>query len=174
MKRRSKSRTVTLIFALIIMIVLIIGFINLFNTMDARDEAEAIRQTKHIEKLEKEAASYKRYDLSDAEFIETVQVTTAEPAPVITPEEFEVLGVIDWNGWKYTYYSEYVLPGEGLKIPGRHSDGKFVRDENDFLCVASNEHPYGSKVETPFGTAIVYDMVGDDVTGIIDLYVSFN
>lgn len=168
--KRKKDKLVTLTFALIIAIALIIGFINLFSTMDARDDAEAVRQTKHIEQLEKEAATYKHYDLTDAEFVEE---TTTEPAPVMTPEEFEVAGVIEWNGWKYTYYSEYVLAGEGLHIPNRWSDGNFVRDGDGFLCVASNDLPYGSKVETPFGTAIVYDMVGDDVTGIIDIYVSF-
>ncbi len=92
---------------------------------------------------------------------------------VMSPEEFRYHGVIDWGGWRYTYYSEYVLPGEGLNIPGRWSDGNFVRDENGCLCVASNEHPYGSIVATPFGDAIVYDAIGDGVTGIIDIYVSF-
>lgn len=91
----------------------------------------------------------------------------------ITPEEFMQAGIIDWNGWRYTYYSEQVLPGGGLEIPGRWSDGQFVRDENGYLCVASNEVPYGSVMDTPFGQAIVYDSIGDGVTGICDIYVSW-
>lgn len=92
---------------------------------------------------------------------------------IMTPEEFQVAGIIDWNGWRYTYYSEQVLAGEGLNIPDRWSDGQFVRDGNGYLCVASNEHEYGSIVPTPFGDAIVYDTIGDGVTGIIDIYVSW-
>lgn len=92
---------------------------------------------------------------------------------VMTPEEFQIAGVIFWNNWKYTYYSEQVLPGGGLQIPGRWSDGLFVRDENGYLCVASNEHNFGDIVATPFGDAIVYDMIGDGVTGVIDIYVSW-
>lgn len=91
----------------------------------------------------------------------------------MSPEEFQVAGIIDWNGWRYTYYSEQVLPGEGLNIPGRWSDGTFVRDENGYLCVACNDLDQGTVVATPFGDAIVYDWVGDDVTGIIDIYVSW-
>lgn len=91
----------------------------------------------------------------------------------LTPEEFYEMGIIDWNGWRFTWYSENVLPGGGLNIPGRWSDGDFVRDGDGFLCVASNELPYGSEVETPFGWARVYDAIGDGVTGIIDIYVSF-
>lgn len=78
-----------------------------------------------------------------------------------------------YNGWKFTYYSEKVLPGEGLNIPGRHSDEYFVRDKDNNLCVASNDHEQGSYITTPFGLAKVYDMVGDDVTGVIDIYVSW-
>lgn len=91
----------------------------------------------------------------------------------MTPEEFEQAGVIFYNGWKFTYYSENVLPGGGLDIPGRWSDGSFVRDQDGYLCVASNEHEFGTIIDTPFGEAKVYDMIGDGVTGVIDIYVSF-
>ena len=91
----------------------------------------------------------------------------------ISPEEFMQLGVIDWRGWRYTWYSENVLPGEGLQIPGRWSDGYFVRDQWGYLCVACNEIPQGATVSTPFGSAVVYDTIGDGVTGVIDIYVSF-
>jgi len=108
------------------------------------------------------------------EEVEELRTDLASTSQVMTPEEFQVAGIIDWNGWRYTYYSEQVLAGEGLNIPDRWSDGQFVRDGNGYLCVASNEHEYGSIVPTPFGDAIVYDTIGDGVTGIIDIYVSFN
>lgn len=99
--------------------------------------------------------------------------TYLEGEPEMTPEEFQTAGVIDWNGWRFTYYSEQVLPGGGLDIPGRWSDGTFVRDGSGFLCVASNVNdlPFGTVVETPFGTGIVYDCGCDP--GIIDIYVSW-
>ena len=105
---------------------------------------------------------------------ETEGTGTGYMEAVITPEEFMQAGIIDWNGWRYTYYSEQVLPGGGLQIPGRWSDGQFVRDENGYLCVASNVNdlPFGTYVDTPFGTGIVYDCGCDP--GIIDIYVSFN
>ena len=115
----------------------------------------------------------------DVDILETVLAEETEGTrkrdmeAVMTVEDFQQAGVIDWNGWRYTYYSEQVLPGGGLDIPGRWSDGQFVRDENGYLCVASNEVPYGEMIETPFGTAIVYDSIGDGVVGIIDIYVSW-
>lgn len=95
-----------------------------------------------------------------------------------TVEDFIYNGIIEMNGWRFTWYSEQVLPGEGLQIPGRWSDGQFVRDENGFLCVACNDLEHGTHVSTPFGDAIVYDSVGYDfdgnyVTGVVDIYVSW-
>lgn len=95
--------------------------------------------------------------------------TTA--APKITPAEFRRAGVIYYNGYKFTYYSEKVLPGKGLRIPGRHSDGNFVRDEDNYICVASSDLPKGAVVNTPFGEGKVYDT--GCPSGVIDIYVSW-
>lgn len=91
----------------------------------------------------------------------------------MTPEEFREAGVIFWGMWKFTWYSENVLPGDGLQIPGRWSDGDFVRDSEGYMCVASNDLEQGTVVTTPFGEAKVYDWIGDGVTGVIDIYVSW-
>lgn len=88
-----------------------------------------------------------------------------------SPEDLKVLGEIYSGNWKFTWYSENVLPGEGLNIPGRYSDGNFVRDENGFLCVASEDLPFGSTLDTPWGEAKVYDCGCDH--GTIDIYVSW-
>lgn len=71
-------------------------------------------------------------------------------------EEFMVAGVINSGGYKYTYYSQSVLPGGGLNIPGRHVSGGFVRDGNGYIVLA-NDAPKGTIIETPFGTGMVYD-----------------
>lgn len=89
----------------------------------------------------------------------------------MTPSEFRRAGVIYYNGYKFTYYSEKVLPGKGLKIPGRHSDGNFVRDVNNYICVASSDLPKGAVVDTPFGEGKVYDT--GCPSGVIDIYCSF-
>lgn len=89
----------------------------------------------------------------------------------ITPQEFKQIGVIYYNGYKFTWYSEKVLPGKGLNIPGRHSDGNFVRDCDGYICVASSDFPKGTVVDTPFGKGKVYDT--GCMSGVIDVYVSW-
>ena len=63
------------------------------------------------------------------------------------------------------------MPGKGLKIPGRYSDGNFVRDENGYICLASSDLPKGTVVDTPFGKGKVYDT--GCPSGTIDVYVSW-
>ena len=66
----------------------------------------------------------------------------------------------DGSGYKFTWYSEKVLPGPGLKIPGRHvNDEGYVCDEDGNICLASTELPKGTVVKVPFGDGIgvVYD-----------------
>lgn len=78
-------------------------------------------------------------------------------------------GVIHWGGYKYTFYSQQVLPGGGLQIPGRHVNHLgYVADENGYIVVASDK-PKGTIVPTPFGMpGKVYDA---GVTGNhIDIY----
>lgn len=97
---------------------------------------------------------------------------TDEPQEVsYTPEEFQQMGVIYWNGWRWTYYSELILPGYGLDIPGRWSDGYFVRDGSGNIVVASVDLPKGTYVDTPFGPGKVYD--SGCPSGTLDLYVSW-
>lgn len=81
-------------------------------------------------------------------------------------------GVNYFNGHKETWYSQKVLPGGGLKIPGRHvaADGT-IRDENDYICVASSDYPKGTIVETSLGTGKVYDT--GCASGIIDIYTDW-
>ncbi len=79
-----------------------------------------------------------------------------------------------YNGHKETYYSERVLPGTTLNIPGRHvaEDGT-VRDGDGYICVAADPGfmPKGSTLITSLGPAKVYD--SGCAYGIIDLYVNW-
>lgn len=82
------------------------------------------------------------------------------------------VGVVYFNGHRETYYSQKVLPGYGLNIPGRHiaPDGT-IRDANGYLCLASSDHPKGTVVETSLGTGIVYD--SGCASGTIDIYTDW-
>lgn len=87
---------------------------------------------------------------------------------VLTPEK----GVVYYNGHRETYYSQKVLPGGGLNIPGRHvaSDGT-IRDADGYICVASSDLPWGTLVETSLGMGKVYD--SGPTSGTIDIYTDW-
>ena len=79
-----------------------------------------------------------------------------------------------FNGHKETYYSQRVLPGNSLAIPGRHvADDGTVRDGDGFICVAADPGymPKGSILITSLGPAKVYD--SGCAYGTIDIYVNW-
>lgn len=77
-----------------------------------------------------------------------------------------------YNGHTETYYSQKVLPGGGLAIPGRHiaSDGT-IRDADGYIVLASDDYPRGTVVETSLGAGKVYDTGSG--SGNIDLYTDW-
>ncbi|MBR2713045.1 MAG: hypothetical protein IKE73_04985 [Bacilli bacterium] len=83
-------------------------------------------------------------------------------------------GALYFDGHKETYYSENVLPGQGLNIPGRHvADDGTIRDGDGFISVAADLSylPRGTIVMTSLGPAKVYDT--GCAYGTIDIYVSW-
>ena len=81
-------------------------------------------------------------------------------------------GTMDRGGWHYTYYSQKVLPGWGLDIPGRHVGlADMVMDKHGYVCVASSSLSKGTVLETPFGMAKVYDT--GCPYGTIDVYTNW-
>lgn len=90
------------------------------------------------------------------------------PSGGLTPSK----GRIWFNGHTETYYSQKVLPGEGLNIPGRHiaSDGT-IRDKDGYIVLASDDYPKGTVVETSLGAGKVYD--SGSGKGNIDLYTDW-
>lgn len=78
-------------------------------------------------------------------------------------------GVVYYNGHRETWYSQKVLPGGGLKIPGRHVDSRgLVCDGDGYICVASSDLAKGTIVKTSLGTGKVYDC--GCASGTIDIY----
>ena len=90
------------------------------------------------------------------------------PSGGLTPSK----GRIWFNGHTETYYSQKVLPGAGLNIPGRHiaSDGT-IRDKDGYIVLASDDYPKGTVVETSLGVGKVYD--SGSGKGNIDLYTDW-
>lgn len=88
-------------------------------------------------------------------------------------KDFKRLGVIHWGGWRWTWYSQRVLPGGGLKIPGRHVDSNgYICDKNGYICLASNSLAKGTIVDTPFGKqGKVYDC--GCAADTLDVYTDF-
>lgn len=81
-------------------------------------------------------------------------------------------GVFYFNGHRETWYSERVLPGGGLHIPGRHTDeAGLVRDGDGYICVASVDYPKGTVVQTSLGAGKVYD--SGCASGTIDIYTNW-
>ena len=90
-----------------------------------------------------------------------------------SPAYFKRMGVINWNGWRWTWYSQRVLSGGGLKIPGRHvGERGYVMDQNGYICLASSSLSKGTVVSTPFGAkGKVYD--SGCAAGTLDVYVDW-
>ena len=83
-------------------------------------------------------------------------------------------GTLNFNGHKETFYSEKVLPGNGLRIPGRHvADDGTIRDEEGYICVAADPGfmSKGSILITSLGPAKVYDC--GCAYGTVDIYVNW-
>lgn len=83
---------------------------------------------------------------------------TSSSSNLYSLRDLQFHGVINWGGFRYTYYSQQVLPGGGLRIPGRHVNaGGFVADGDGYIVLA-NDRPKGTVLPTPFGyMGKVYD-----------------
>lgn len=104
------------------------------------------------------------YTQEPSEEIVIPKQEVVEPVvPTISPKlyalrQFMFDGVIHWSGLKFTYYSQSVLPGGGLNIPGRHvNDDGYIADGDGYIVLANNA-PLGTIIDTPFGyKGKVYD-----------------
>lgn len=80
-------------------------------------------------------------------------------------------GVVNWGGYRFTWYSQNVLPGGGLNIPGRHVNGAGFVCDGDGYIVAATAFGRGTTGNSPWGAWKSYD------TGVsgntVDLYTSW-
>lgn len=84
-------------------------------------------------------------------------------------------GVIYDGGTRYTWYSQNVLPGNGLtelNSNGRTVDENgYVVDGDGYIAVATSGYSKGEVIDTPFGKAKVYDYC--ETPGTIDVYTAW-
>ena len=113
---------------------------------------------------------YYYYNFEEEEESETDSTSSSM---IYTPSDFQNMGIINWGDWTWTYYSEKLLPGEGLYLPGRHTDDNgYICDGDGYICIASSSLKWGTVVNTPFGKqGKVYD--SGCASHILDVYVSW-
>lgn len=92
---------------------------------------------------------------------------------IYSASDLKFRGAINWGGWRWTWYSQNVLPGGGLSIPGRHVDeNNYICDENGYICLASGSLAKGTVVDTPFGKqGKIYDC--GCAANTLDVYTNF-
>ena len=143
----------------------------------AKKEAEEKAKKEAAEKAKKEAeervrkAAEQSQALSQSDDSEEVaSYPERSTEKLYDLQTFMFSGVINWQGLKFTYYSQSVLPGGGLQIPGRHvnKDG-YVSDGDGYIVLAGSA-PKGTVYDTPFGyQGKIYDR--GTVGNHLDVYI---
>ena len=117
----------------------------------AEEEAKA-KKAEEEERIAKEKAEKEAKAQAEEQAQQTYSGSSASNSGVkISLSQFMFDGVVYSGGYKFTYYSQSVLPGGGLSIPGRHvnADG-FVSDGDGYIVLAGSA-PLGTVYDTPFG-----------------------
>lgn len=154
----------------------VVTAVNSTTTTSTTAEPTTVKTTQPTTKAIKAEAveSEKTEDNEDAEDGSySYASSNVDNGTLYSPDEFQNSGVISWGGYNWTYYSELVLLGDGLNIPGRHTteDG-YVCDGDGYIVLAADLSmlPRYSIVDTPFGReGKVYDT--GCAYGVLDVYV---
>lgn len=110
-------------------------------------------------------------------YCKTKFLNSRKSPKLYTRKQFKRRGRIRWRGWSWTWYTQRILPGRGLKIPGRHVDKQgFVCDKDGYIVLASSIGYKKCKkiLPTPFGKyGKVYDTNGTWNYGWRDVYTNW-
>ena len=108
-------------------------------------------EKKAAEEATKRSAESSSQSESSAEESSDYSAVQTSTEKLYSLPDFMFRGVVYWSGYKFTYYSQSVLPGGGLSIPGRHvnADG-YVADGDGYIVLAGSA-PIGTVYDTPFG-----------------------
>ena len=113
-------------------------------------------------------------ELDSVSEFDGIELKYSEPYNVTSNPLTASMGVKYYNGHRETWYSQKVLPGNGLKISGRHvADDGTIRDGDGYIVVASDLSylSRGSVILTSLGPGKVYDT--GCAYGTIDIYVNW-
>ena len=172
---------------------------NIAKTLDTKRIAAGVGLLVHQEAVESEktTSDFEAVDmeitpasvqLTPIELYDSMSIAEREAALYVGTLHLEYSGLYTYsgdrlstnkgaqyyNGHKETYYSQRVLPGTSLNIPGRHvADDGTVRDGSGYICVAADPGflPKGSVLITSLGPAKVYD--SGCAYGVVDIYVNW-
>ena len=143
----------------------------------AKKEAEEKAKKEAAEKAKKEAEERARKAVEQSQASsqsedseEVVSYSERSTEKLYDLQTFMFSGVINWQGLKFTYYSQSVLPGGDLQISGRHvnKDG-YVSDGDGYIVLAGSA-PKGTVYDTPFGyQGKIYDR--GTVGNHLDVYI---
>ena len=113
---------------------------------DLKNIKEKIEKNKKVVVNNKNTVSNTESNNADSN-----QVRTPSTTKNYTLQQFMFSGVVNWGGYKFTYYSQSVLPGGGLAIPGRHVNADGYVSDGDGYIVLAGSAPKGTVYDTPFG-----------------------
>ena len=142
----------------------------------AKKEAEEKAKKDDAEKTRKEAEERSRKAAEQQRSSDQPDTSESDSYPERSTEKlydlqtFMFNGVINWQGLKFTYYSQSVLPGGGLEIPGRHVNNDGYVSDGDGYIVLAGSAPKGTVYDTPFGyQGKIYDR--GTVGNHLDVYI---
>ena len=119
--------------------------------------------------------SYTSYDASYGGYDYSVYEEPVYYGPSYDNPDLYSAGVIYDSGVRYTWYSQNILPGNGLtelNSNGRSVDDRgFVVDAQGNIAVATSMYPQGTQLDTPYGPAVVYDYC--ETPGTVDYYTAW-
>ena len=79
---------------------------------------------------------------------------------------------VKFNGHYETWYSQKIIPGKNLNIPGRHVDSRgIIVDKDGYICVATTLVGMGETIQTSLGMGKRYDTC--NVVNVVDIYTNW-
>ena len=130
------------------------------KVLSGSENGTAIKNNKMFQVTTKKKGQMSVKVIYDNDLVEQRKITVTEAVDPVrceqryTHNQFMNMGVIYFNNKRFTYYSQSVLPGYGLNIPGRHVQDGFVSDKDGYIVLASpnlTSYPRYSTIDTPFG-----------------------
>lgn len=125
---------------------------------EKKAEEERIAAEEAAKKAEEERISKEKQEAEEREAVQQEAERQAQLAAQsvssnaqVSLAQFLTQGVVYSGGFKFTYYSQSVLPGGGLQIPGRHVNAAGYVSDGDGYIVLAGSAPIGTVYDTPFG-----------------------